>query len=86
MHDGYEFEATPDGSLRWTTEQPGFGVRCRQTVGPGQAQCHRSPVAWLNRGVFRAQWWAYCKQHLYGRWIEDGQVYCWRLRKIDGAP
>jgi hypothetical protein len=26
-------------------------------------------------------WWAYCAEHMYGRWLEDGRIYSWRLRE-----
>jgi hypothetical protein len=35
-------------------------------------------VAALKRG---RQWWFYCPEHMYGRWIEDGRVMEWFTRK-----
>lgn len=53
--------------------------RCR---AGGNKPCGRPAVAELNRGrrpwtQDRDNWWAYCEQHLYSRWIEDGQVMEW---------
>ncbi len=65
------------------------GEACRSgsshPAGPGRKDrrsCGAPAVAELRRGTSRAQWWAYCPDHMYGRWIEDGQVMNWILRKI----
>jgi hypothetical protein len=55
----------------------------------GRRTCRRDSVAALNRHQRRHgrtvdAWWPYCERHLYGRWIENGQVMCWILRKIGG--
>lgn len=36
----------------------------------------------LNRGPRwgTPRWWLYCERHMFGRWIEDGQVMEWSLR------
>ena len=73
--------AVPDP--RWRTDE---GRRCRWAVGPGGTTCKAPSVAALNRERHTsrrgrvADWWAYCGDHLYGRWIEDGQVMHW-IRK-----
>ena len=46
--------------------------------------CGKPSVAELLRGTSRPQWWAYCGEHLYGRWIENGQVMHRILKKISG--
>ena len=45
---------------------------CRWTLGPGHFTCRAEPVAMLARGYRdRVQWWAYCRDHLYGRRLDD---------------
>lgn len=69
------------------------GKRCRSGAGPGRPACGRPSVAELKRGRVpwgtttppNPSWWAYCEDHMYGRWIEDGRVLEFRLRGID-AP
>lgn len=70
--------------------------RCRQ-AGPDQRlparagraarrpSCGRDAVAWMDRGVRWHNWYAYCGDHLYGRWIEDGKIMWWRLAGPDKA-
>ncbi len=63
----------------WRLDQ---GRRCRFTVR-GHRQCGADSVAAFNRGRHSRthgrvdSWWAYCADHLYGRWIEDGNVMHW---------
>jgi hypothetical protein len=58
--------------------------QCRQMEGHHH-RCPNQAVAALNRGRRRHgkgsadSWWAYCADHLFGRWIEDGRVMCWIL-------
>lgn len=76
--DGYERVVAP--SPGWETVAPEDSQPCRL----GRPSCKRPSVARLLRahsGSRRGQWWHYCADHLYGRWIEDGQVVGWRLRK-----
>jgi hypothetical protein len=87
-HEGYHWEPVVDGDNRWrlvTSER-----RCRRMTG--HKSCGRPAVAELNRGRWRPAghgrvdaWWAYCADHLYDRWIEDGKVMGWRLVK-DAQP
>lgn len=73
--DGYRYEAVVD--TQWRLLAPGVTRRCRAHRG----DCGRVAEAELNRPHKngRENWWAYCGQHLYGRWIEHGQVMGWRL-------
>jgi hypothetical protein len=79
---GYEVVAVEDKDWRLVS-----GKRCRLASGHGKA-CGRPSVAELNRArrwrERSSNWWAYCERHLYGRWVEDGQVMHWILRKIGG--
>jgi hypothetical protein len=84
MPEGCHAEAVPDGGWRLV-----IGKRCRFVVGPGHRACGRPSVAEFNRGRYiRAgrgdSWWAYCDEHLYGRWIEDGRVMNWIAVENDG--
>jgi hypothetical protein len=78
---GYEYVARAD--LDWVlmdgTEKAN---RCRYMVN--RKGCGRPAVARLNRAGRRDPgplWWAYCAEHLYGRWMEDGHVMEWIIRK-----
>jgi hypothetical protein len=76
--DGYEWHVQPN--LDWRI--PSAYQRCRQH------HCDTPPVADMNRPryLYRERrsvdrWWAYCAEHMYGNWIEDGKVVCWILRE-----
>jgi len=67
---------------------------CRAGAGPRLPACGRPSVAALHHHVERGSagtgsqdlWWAYCENHLYGHWIDDGQVYVWMLRPVPTPP
>lgn len=82
--EGYRWEAVEEGPewrvvhLRWKWPL------CR-TKG-----CRDGAAAELNRGRRSPQgqgrvdsWWAYCPEHMYGRWVEDGRVMGWRLVPLE---
>jgi hypothetical protein len=74
--DGYELVAVVSDGWRL---QP--GKRCRAGAAPGRHACGRFSIAELKRGSKRyPSWWAYCIDHLYANWIDDGQVWHWILR------
>jgi hypothetical protein len=58
--------------------------RCRLLTGKRTA-CGVPAVAETNRSQDHTieRWWAYCADHMFGRWIEDGQVWQWRVVPID---
>lgn len=75
---GYHWAAvvSPD----WRIEP---GRRCRRMIAHYR-YCRKPSAAALNRrygdGSVRAEdWWAYCPEHMYRNWIEDGQVMRWIL-------
>jgi hypothetical protein len=72
--EGYELVAVRDAGWRF---EP--GRRCRR-MGPGYVSCGKPSVAAIRRGISRPQWWAYCADHLYGHWVEDGVVMHWILK------
>lgn len=82
-HEGYEFVAVPEHAGHW---RPVTGKKCRRMLD-GHRYCRQPSVAETNRSGRPGgqNWWAYCADHLYGRWIEDGQVMHWILRKT-GDP
>jgi len=92
--DGYEYVAVVQPADEWrvyrTVTSGGVyrGKRCRQVSGqPGRRACGRPAVAELLRPIGHkpgdsGTWWAYCEQHLYGRWVEDGSVMGWRQQPI----
>ena len=83
---GYHLEAVPETSLssggRWRLAS---GKRCRGDCGGGRTACGKPSAAELDRSHIagRTRWYAYCPDHLYGRFIEDGQVWCWILKADD---
>jgi hypothetical protein len=89
---GYEWVVQRDD--HWSTNGELLAGRgCRYFVG-GAARgvpkrgCGRPSVAVMFRrhgGGTRRVPWAYCERHLYGRWIEDGQVVGWRMRATSDA-
>lgn len=85
--EGYEWAVVADdGPLSWrpATTYEQRHKRCRHSP---KAPCIKQPVAALHRGAYgpRPTWWFYCADHMYGRWIEDGHVVSWRVRKSIGA-
>lgn len=50
-----------------------FSVRCRYR------HCENAPAATLFRGKRKLPY-TYCAEHMYGRWVQDGRVFDWRLR------
>jgi hypothetical protein len=88
--EGCELVALPDEDWRIET-----GRHCRR-AGARSKTCGKPSVASLNRRRrvratdYRPErlvdsWWAYCLDDLYGRWIQDGQVWHWVLREA-GNP
>lgn len=89
---GCELVAVPVSSVEsageWRLEA---GKPCRRRTGgrtcgaPSVAalkRTHHYPAG--NGGLTRRPfpvWWPYCPDHLYGKWIEGGQVMCWILRE-----
>lgn len=75
--DGYVLTAAPDP--KWRVDP---GKRCRHALGWGKPACGRESAAAMLRGSRTpgaSRWWAYCVAHMYGRWVEDGQVMTWIL-------
>ena len=76
-HPGYTWKAEQAGE-EW---RPYTGrLTCRRRL-VGNRTCTTRAVAEMRRGVTRPAWWAYCASHMYGRWIEDGKVMHWILRR-----
>lgn len=73
--EGYELVAVPDGDWQVDT-----GRRCRRQRARHKA-CGKPSVASLQRG--KGGRWAYCPDHLYGRWIENGEVMHWILQAVN---
>lgn len=90
--DGYHYEAVVDTGWRLYAFRDERRLRrCR-----GERWCAETPVAVFARpytrygkpgladraaGIQRTRDYAYCAEHMYGRWIENGQVMTWILRK-----
>lgn len=75
--DGYELVAVPSKDWRLQSAK-----RCRAGAAPSRHACGRPSVAELKRGSKQyPSWWAYCLDHLYANWIENGQVWRWILRE-----
>lgn len=89
--EGYELVVVEEGP-DWRLES---GLRCRQRGEATRNACGKPSLIALNRGrrtrmpdwSYRKtdSWWGYCKNHMYGRWVEDGKVMKWIFReKTDG--
>jgi hypothetical protein len=76
--EGYEHVAVADGEWRIETHR-----LCRMTIRG--RQCAKPSAAALLRGQKQQTWWAYCPDHMYGRWVESGQVMRWILRRAGEA-
>jgi hypothetical protein len=82
--EGFELVAAPND--RWRVSSSADWKRCRYGAGYHSKACGEPAVAELNRSHWhRENWWAYCGDHLYGGWIEDGTVMNWILRKIQNV-
>lgn len=74
-----------------TIHQPMLDPQWRPVVGEKRCRfmadrksCGAPSVAEMNRQRYSHRdcryvesWWPYCPDHLYGRWLEGGQVWCW---------
>lgn len=91
--EGYHYAARVDTDWRLAT---GERTKCRRGSRPAcpapvVAEFARSYSRWVahTRRIHNySAWWAYCEDHMYGRWIEDGQVWGWILVEdtVDGEP
>lgn len=93
LRPGYEWRVYVDPEWRVLDDTP---KRCRGWQWHRENGGYRpQAVAELNRGRVshigrtalrgngkRPAWWAYCADHLYGRWVEDGHVVEWRVRRV----
>jgi hypothetical protein len=81
---GLEYAAVPDPEWRVAVE----GARCRHRGAPESLACGEPAVAEKHHPNDPIRpWWAYCARHVsvYGRWVEDGRVLHYALRKPDGT-
>ena len=70
------WEVLPDPG--WTTDLIHFHRQgCRFGASGVSKACGNEPVAALRRGKV---WYAYCEDHLYGRWIENDTVVNWYVK------
>jgi len=84
--DGYHYEAIVEDPTHWRAVAPEQSRPCRQVKNHTKTTrptCKAPSVAALNRTPGGANWWHYCAEHLYGRWVEDTptgpEVFHWRL-------
>jgi len=86
--------------LEWAVrEAPGWRLvegekRCRAGASRRHTACRAPAVAELARRRARyvepmnlngtVAWWAYCADHMYGRWIENGRVLEWIITSPGG--
>jgi hypothetical protein len=82
--EGFRYEAVAEGE-DWRLVAAYVIRRCRAGAGYRHTACGKPAVAETRRRVARTTapvrfvWWAYCAEHLYGRWIEGDRIMCWRL-------
>lgn len=84
-HTGYSWRAVLAPDWRIHTRD----MLCRRLVA--RVRCTTPAVADLLRSSYRSArgegtWWAYCPEHMYGKWVEDGVVMEWRLREDREVP
>lgn len=92
---GLEWRAAID--VDWTLDPAVVdGWQCRRGGWRGRTRCPNPAVAALMRPTYRyldpmdlsgrrRVPWRYCGAHLYGRWVEDGTVMGWVVRRV-GEP
>lgn len=96
LPEGHAWVVAPDGDFTMIPEAERPERRCRWTLPRDPAtgrrpRCPNAGVAFLWRPVGRRALddprfpWAYCADHLYGRWVEDGVVVGWRARAVEGG-
>ena len=78
---GFHFEAVAEGD-DWELDST---RTCRRSAVGGRFPrpgCGRQSVAvlWRKYGANGRRRWAYCEDHMYGRWIEDGKIMHWILK------
>lgn len=80
--EGYHYEAVPADDWRLVEVE---GKKCRGSAGRRLASCGAPAVAELLRYEYgtAGRWWAYCPDHMYGKWVEDGRVMSWITRAND---
>jgi hypothetical protein len=80
---GCRWVAVPDKA--WRVDS---GRQCRMIGGHPRIRCAEPAVAAMNRGrrVYGRgvsdSWWAYCADHMFGRWVEDGRVMHWIAEEV----
>lgn len=79
-HEGYSWRAEAARDWRIHTRD----MLCRWISN--RVRCTTPAVVDLRRPRYRSStgvgtWWAYCAEHMYGRWVEDDVVMEWILRK-----
>jgi hypothetical protein len=79
LQPGYAWVVRP--KRVWRVQE---GGRCRFGAPRYGTMCGAPGVARARRGA--TQWWAYCAEHLFGGWIEDGVVMGWIVAKLPDAP
>lgn len=71
-------ESTEEGfGLGWSTDPAKVdGKRCRWGASRNVTACGAPAVAAINRGhEERPRWWAYCSEHLFGRYFDGATVW-----------
>lgn len=76
--DGYAWAVVVDDDWRLATDDEAAVRKCRRSTWH---PCPNHPVAALSRDHAR-RWWFYCAEHMYGRWLEAGQIVMWRPRPV----
>lgn len=82
---GHHYEAVAERADWAVMDGTEKANRCRSAQFHHRA-CGQPAVIKVLRSRYRANptWWAYCAEHAYGRWIEDGHVMHWMQQSDDG--
>lgn len=66
---------------KWRAVEPGKPKGCRWGASRGRSSHGAPSVAELNRGSSTTgpRWWAYCAEHLFGRYFEPETRTVWHV-------
>jgi hypothetical protein len=79
--EGTEHVAVEEGP-DWRVQE---GWRCKRGFGNHSHMCGKPSIVATLRGQRQPQWWAYCPEHAYGRWVENGKIMHWIVREKEAG-
>lgn len=73
---GYRFEPVAEDASCWQIEPKGTSRWCRQPRCRNKAKVVLIRTSSRSKKGYR---WGCCRKHMYGRWVEGGRIWHWRL-------